>query len=83
VPNIPLAVLTRGITQLPTLENAESMEDVWLEMQKDLANSSQQGYQKIISNSGHNIHIDDPDAVVNSVLEMTDAIKESTVSPNS
>jgi pimeloyl-ACP methyl ester carboxylesterase len=75
MPNIPIAVLTRGISQLPTLENSESMENVWLAMQIDLANSSQQGYQKIIPNSGHNIHIDAPDAVVDSVLEIFDSVK--------
>jgi pimeloyl-ACP methyl ester carboxylesterase len=77
MPNIPIAVLTRGISQLPTLENLESMEDVWLAMQIDLANSSQQGYQKIIPNSGHNIHIDAPDAVVDSVLKMFESVKKN------
>lgn len=83
MPDIPLAVLTRGISQLPTLENSESMEDVWLAMQIDLANSSQQGYQKIIPNSGHNIHIDKPDAVVNSVLEIYRSIKQKNTTPKS
>jgi len=83
MPDIPLAVLTRGISQLPTLENSESMEEIWLEMQKDLANSNRQGYQKIIQASGHNIHIDSPDAVVNSVLEMFGAITQLDTPPNS
>jgi pimeloyl-ACP methyl ester carboxylesterase len=77
MPDIPFAVLTRGVSQLPTLDNAESMEDVWLEMQSELANSSKQGYQHIIQNSGHNIHIDKPDAVIDSVLEMIEKINLS------
>ncbi len=75
MPNLPLVVLTRGISQLPTLDNGETMEDIWLAMQTNLANSSRQGYQKIIQNSGHNIHIDKPDAVVDSVLELFSRIE--------
>lgn len=75
MPDLPLAVLTRGVSQLPTLDNSESMEEVWLEMQLELANSSKQGYQNIIQDSGHNIHIDKPDAVIDSVLEIFDSVK--------
>lgn len=70
LPEMPLAVLTRGKRLLPTMENNHSMEDVWREMQADLANSNSQGWQKIVEGSGHNIHLDAPAAVIDAVLQI-------------
>lgn len=70
MPDIPLAVLTRGQQLLPTMENGHSMEEVWLEMQKDLANSSKQGWQHIVEGSGHNIHLDVPEAIIDAVFKV-------------
>ena len=77
MPNIPIAVLTRDQRLLPTLEDNQSMEDVWREMQQDLSNSSEQGWQEVVQGSGHNIHLDAPDAVidaVNKVYELSTAV---------
>ena len=72
MPNIPLAVLTRDQELLPTLENNHSMEEVWREMQRDLANSSERGWQVTVKGSGHNIHLDAPEAVVEAVNRVYD-----------
>ncbi len=72
MPNIPVAVLTRDQRLLPTLENDRSMEDVWREMQRDLANSSERGWQVTVKGSGHNIHLDAPQAVIEAVNRVYD-----------
>lgn len=70
MPDIPLLVLTRDKRLLPTMDNGHSMEDVWRDMQTDLANSSEKGSQRIVEDSGHNIHIDAPQAIIDAVLEI-------------
>ena len=72
MPNIPVAVLTRDQRLLPTLENNHSMEEVWREMQRDLANSSERGWQVTVKGSGHNIHLDAPEAVIEAVNRVYD-----------
>ncbi len=70
MPDIPLAVLTRGQRLLPTMKNHRSMEDVWRSLQEDLANSSSRGWQQIVAGSSHNIHLDNPDALIDAILRV-------------
>ena len=69
-PTIPVAVLTRGITQLPTVDGNKSMETEWQEMQKDLTTLSNQSWQVIAKNSGHSIHQESPDTIIENTIKM-------------
>jgi pimeloyl-ACP methyl ester carboxylesterase len=70
MPDIPLAVLTRDQRLLPTMNNNRSMEDVWRGLQRDLSESSPQGWQQIVKGSGHNIHMDNPQAVIAAIRKV-------------
>ena len=76
MPNIPLAVLTRDQRLLPTMKNRRSMEDVWRSLQEDLANSSSRGWQEIVSGSSHNIHLDNPKAVIRAIRKVRDLSRD-------
>jgi pimeloyl-ACP methyl ester carboxylesterase len=67
--NISLTVLTRGkeVKQSGILQDREK---VWQEMQNELAALSSQGKQIIASESGHSIHLDQPELVFNTAQEM-------------
>ena len=67
--DIPIAVLSRGIAQLPEL-NGVSLENEWLDMQKDLLNLSKNSWHSIIVNSGHNIHEEAPAKIIENILEV-------------
>tara|TARA_B100001996_G_scaffold37239_1_gene27508 strand:- start:957 stop:1859 length:903 start_codon:yes stop_codon:yes gene_type:complete len=67
--DIPIAVLSRGIAQLPEL-NGVSLENEWLDMQKDLLNLSKNSWHSIILNSGHNIYEEAPAKIIENVLEV-------------
>ena len=67
--DIPIAVLSRGIAQLPEL-NGVSLENEWLDMQKDLLNLSKNSWHSIILNSGHNIHEEAPAKIIENILEV-------------
>lgn len=73
--DIPLAVLTRGIGQLPELDGI-SLENEWQEMQKELLELSKNSWQTIIQNSGHNIHEEAPEAVIKNILEVVEKSKD-------
>ena len=67
--DIPIAVLSRGIAQLPEL-NGVSLENEWLDLQKDLLNLSKNSWHSIILNSGHNIYEEAPAKIIENVLEV-------------
>ncbi len=68
-PNIPLAVLTRGKSLLPTIDG-KSLENEWIDMQKDLVTLSPQAWHVIVKNSGHNIYADNPGAIINEIRKV-------------
>jgi pimeloyl-ACP methyl ester carboxylesterase len=74
---IPVAVISRGKKQLPIVivtytsnSKPQDMSLVWQEMQKDLTNISSRSWQTISKNSGHSIHLDDPDIIVEHTLKV-------------
>ena len=73
--DIPIAVLSRGISQLPEL-NGVSLENEWLDMQKDLLNLSKNSWHSIIVNSGHNIHEEAPAKIIENILEVIEKSKK-------
>lgn len=75
LPDIPLAVLTRGKDQLPEIDGV-SLEQEWQEMQKNLLTLSENSWQTIIKNSGHQIYIDAPKEVVENILKVVMKIKQ-------
>jgi len=78
--NIPLIVLTRGSATLnpndyaiPSL--APKFEQIRVELQKELVGRSFRGKQVIAEKSGHNIHRDQPDLVINVIREVIEEVK--------
>ena len=65
--DVPLAVLTRGVTQLPNIPGKYSLETVWQEMQAELMLLSTNSWQVIVKNSGHSIHLEAPEVVVENI----------------
>ena len=72
----PVVVLTHG-KPMPDMskEEAEKFDQAWLEMQKDMATWSSHGTQRTISDAGHYIPNDDPDAVIAAILEVVDDVR--------
>lgn len=82
--DLPLTVLSLGkevqqggMPSYYTLEILQERERVWQEMQKELAALSTQGRQIIASESGHSIHLDQPDLIFDAVQEMLLKVRSS------
>ncbi len=69
MPPVPLAVLTRGVTQLPVIDDV-SLEQEWQQMQADLLTLSPHSWQEIIPESGHSVHKDAPDKIIANILKV-------------
>lgn len=73
--NIPLVVIRHGLpemfSQMPA-KQAEQAEEVWQTLQLELSRLSNNSQLLIAANSGHNISIDEPELVVESIHKVID-----------
>ena len=76
IKDIPVAVLSRGIGQLPEL-NGVSLENEWQDMQKDLLKLSRNSWHLIVTDSGHEIHREAPNHVIENILKVVNKSKNS------
>lgn len=75
----PLVVLTRGRKEAAPLlspEEANRMEQTWKELQTELVGRSQNGKQIIAEKSGHYIQFDQPNLVLNTIRQTTEAARQ-------
>ena len=74
LPNIPMAVLT---AQRVTGQGGETevMRKVWRELHEDIFRQTSYGIHVVTSKSGHYIHNDEPDLVVNAIRFVVDAVR--------
>ncbi len=70
LPPIPMAVLSRGKSQLPVIPGDKSLEVEWQGMQKDLLNLSPQAWRVMVRDSGHSIHREAPEHVIEQTLKV-------------
>ena len=80
--DIPLIVLTRGSATfnpneyaVPSL--APKFEEIRLELQKELVGRSSKGKQIIAEKSGHNIHRDQPELVIDAIRQVMEQAKST------
>lgn len=70
ISQIPLIVLSRGRRAWPEGPVGDAQEVTWRAQQIELSKLSHHGKQRIALNSGHHIHLDEPDVVADAVREL-------------
>ena len=75
--NIPLMVLTIGKGGYDGRTDSAQLETERLKVQGELAHLSTNSKHTIDYNSGHNIHLEDPQAVIDAVKEIFWAVKKN------
>lgn len=80
--DIPLVVLSAHYRHCPPGVPSDQRESyrersdrAWMQLQRDLARLSPNSKHTIVEESGHNIHLDRPDAVVDAIRQVVDAIR--------
>ena len=71
--NIPLTVLTAGAESVTELDI--KLDEVWLEMQKELAGLSSNSTHIVVPNANHCIQCDAPDVVADAILDVVNATR--------
>lgn len=70
-PNIPLVVLSRSKPETWPIDLPnEEAEQIWMDLQIELANLSSNSTHIIVEDSGHFIHIDRPETIVDAIQEI-------------
>lgn len=77
ITNIPLVVLTRGKRLWPHNDHGNAMENIWMELQKELKYLSHNSKQIIAEHSGHAIHLDEPELVIDALHDVLYAYEKS------
>ncbi len=76
-PNTPLLVLTRGEQVYPNNQKGKLMEILWRQLQSELSERSVCSAHVIADKSGHFIHLDQPQLVIDSIAFLVDFAKDS------
>ncbi len=80
--NIPLMVLSHGVAQsVPGMSDEvnRQYEESWQRMQVGLAGQSSVGKRLVVEGSGHMVHHDRPEVVVDAIRQVVAAVREADV----
>ncbi|MFK8067260.1 MAG: alpha/beta fold hydrolase [Gammaproteobacteria bacterium] len=72
--NTPMIVLTRSFPADSTDKNS-GLEKEWLDLQRSLTELSTDAKQIVVENSGHSIHLDQPEVVIDAISNMVDKLR--------
>ena len=73
---IPIVVLTRGKRVWPDTPYGDAMEAAWTELQNELNYMSGNSTQVIAEHSGHVIHLDEPELVVDAIHDILNYVEK-------
>jgi len=76
LPDIPLTILSRGKRVWPENEFGDELEMIWDELQDDLALLTSQTLHLSANQSGHLIHLDQPELVTTAILKTVSNVKK-------
>lgn len=80
--DIPVTVITRGKRVWPDNNYGDAMERVWSFLQRDLLSVSSRTEQRMAPASGHSIHLDQPQLVIDSIREALHNARWHAARPN-
>lgn len=73
---IPIVVLSRGKRVWPDTPYGDAMEAAWKELQDELSYLNGNSTHIIAENSGHLIHLDEPELVVDAIHDVLDFVEK-------
>ena len=71
---MPLVVVTRGKRVWPADAHGDQLEQLWLDLQRGLAQQSPRSAHLVALNSGHQIHLEQPSVVAYAIALAHDAV---------
>jgi len=80
LPEMPLIVISRGQPVWTSAEGGKAAEVEWQQLQKELSALTRQSERRIAQHSGHNVHQDQPDMVIEAINDVLAATSNNDVS---
>ena len=77
LPDVPLVVISRGKRVWPEDPYGDALEREWKKMQEEMAGFTPHGRQVIAEQSGHLVHLEQPDLVAESILSIVNEVRAS------
>jgi len=82
LPNVPLVVISRGIPERNTAEEQGRLaEALWITLQEELAERSSRSAHLIANESGHHVHLDQPQLVADAITMVLDFARAPAEAP--
>jgi pimeloyl-ACP methyl ester carboxylesterase len=79
LPDVPLLILSHGQPPseacCPKGWPITKQEQLWQQLQQELAKLTPSGEQRVVPESGHMIHQAAPDAVIDAIVEMVERLR--------
>ncbi|MCK8515404.1 alpha/beta hydrolase [Methylonatrum kenyense] len=75
LPDVPIIILSRGSNAWPQNERGMIMEALWRELHEDLAARAPMGELRIVPGSGHHIHLEQPDSVIDGIQSVMEQVR--------
>ena len=69
--DFPVTIISRGVNPAASDDNSTENEAIWQELQTDLLKLSKYSQQRIATESGHHIHIDQPDYITDAITDLS------------
>jgi hypothetical protein len=76
--NMPLIVISKGKGNYSGSPDSAELEKQRLTLQNELSHLSTNGKHIVDSQSGHNIHLEDPDLVIDAIRQVLQAYKTNS-----
>ncbi|MGD9600432.1 MAG: alpha/beta fold hydrolase [Gammaproteobacteria bacterium] len=83
LPDVPLVVLTRGRRAWPATPQGDLLEQLWIDLQSELAAGSPEAAHLLVRGSGHMIHLEQPDMVAFGIALAIDAARRHLATADS
>jgi len=80
LPDVPRVVLTRGKRVWPRTERGQRMEQLWAQLQNELASRTKHATHIVAQRSGHYVHLDEPLLVAASVRRVVELVRTGNAS---
>lgn len=70
LPDVPTVIITRGIGDFPPLDPTRATEQLWQELERDLASSIPNARLVVADHSGHTVNRSQPELIVTAIQQV-------------
>lgn len=74
LPDVPMVVLAHDSPSRANTPRAQQVARVWMDLQEELATRTSRSTLRVVRDSGHHVHLDQPTEVIQAIHEVVEAV---------